>query len=102
MSYEKKTLLYSVRRALSLHALLTIYRGFIWHWTPKHALLSSADNQSMLPGAFEELPDMHVMLLYVSTSHIHVFKVGEQLPLERPPPPPIHQAKGHVEELECP
>jgi hypothetical protein len=26
MSYEKKTLLYSVRRALSLHALLTIVR----------------------------------------------------------------------------
>jgi hypothetical protein len=25
MSYEKKTLLYSVRRALSLHALLTVY-----------------------------------------------------------------------------
>ncbi len=25
MSYEKKTLLYSVRRALSLHALLTLY-----------------------------------------------------------------------------
>jgi hypothetical protein len=24
MSYEKKTLLYSVRRALSLHALLTV------------------------------------------------------------------------------
>jgi hypothetical protein len=27
MSYEKKTLLYSVRRALSLHALLTRYRS---------------------------------------------------------------------------
>ena len=25
MSYEKKTLLYSMRRALSLHALLTVY-----------------------------------------------------------------------------
>jgi len=27
MSYEKKTLLYSVRRALSLHALLTLGGG---------------------------------------------------------------------------
>lgn len=29
MSYEKKTLLYSVRRALSLHALLTVYVQYI-------------------------------------------------------------------------
>ena len=40
MSYEKKTLLYSVRRALSLHALLTLYSG---------ARLYKGPGQSTLP-----------------------------------------------------
>jgi hypothetical protein len=36
MSFEKKTLLYSVRRALSLHALLTLYRSLMSQDYEKH------------------------------------------------------------------
>ncbi len=71
MSYEKKKLLYSVRRALSLHALLTPYYG--------HMIISSMDLEIIHTSVRAECIEWFVEDQTVSPLYYLA-----------PPPPPPH------------